>query len=44
MDLFTQVCNIINDLFIELFKHLNENCQKEIETINQQYAFEPLKV
>ncbi|CAO1947136.1 unnamed protein product [Urochloa humidicola] len=40
---YFEVCNIINDLFIELFKHLNVNCKKELETINQQYPFEPLK-
>ncbi|RLN24376.1 Aspartyl-tRNA synthetase, cytoplasmic [Panicum miliaceum] len=40
---YFEVCNIINDLFVELFKHLNENCKEELETINQQYPFEPLK-
>ncbi|CAL4959611.1 unnamed protein product [Urochloa decumbens] len=43
MDHYFEVCNIINDLFIELFKHLNGSCKKELETINQQYPFEPLK-
>ncbi|CAO2181842.1 unnamed protein product [Urochloa humidicola] len=40
---YFEVCNIINDLFIELFKHLNENFKKELETINQRYPFEALK-
>lgn len=31
-------------LIVAIFKHPNENCQKELETINRQYPFEPLKV
>jgi hypothetical protein len=40
----TQVCDIIDGLFVAIFKHLNENCKRELETINRQYPFEPLKV
>jgi aspartyl/asparaginyl-tRNA synthetase len=43
-DFCTQVCDIIDGLFVSIFKHLNENCKKELETINKQYPFEPLKV
>jgi aspartyl-tRNA synthetase len=41
---FTQVCDIIDGLFVSIFKHLTENCKKELETINRQYPFEPLQV
>jgi aspartyl-tRNA synthetase len=44
MDFFTQVCDIIDGLFVSIFKHLTTNCKKELETINGQYPFEPLKV
>jgi nondiscriminating aspartyl-tRNA synthetase len=40
---YFEVCDIIDGLFVAIFKHLNENCQKELETINRQYPFEPLK-
>jgi len=40
----TQVCDIIDGLFVSIFKHLTENCKKELETINRQYPFEPLQV
>jgi hypothetical protein len=29
---------------VSIFKHLTENCKKELETINRQYPFEPLQV
>ncbi|KAK3139928.1 hypothetical protein QOZ80_5AG0392780 [Eleusine coracana subsp. coracana] len=38
-----QVCDIVGELFVSIFKHLTENCKKELETINRQYPFEPLK-
>jgi hypothetical protein len=41
---FAQVCDIIDGLFVSIFKHLTENCKKELETINRQYPFEPLQV
>ena len=44
MDFFTQVCDIIDGLFVSIFKHLTEKCKEELETINSQYPFEPLKV
>ncbi|KAF0935576.1 hypothetical protein E2562_034759 [Oryza meyeriana var. granulata] len=40
---YFEVCDIIDGLFVAIFKHLNENCKKELETINRQYPFEPLK-
>ncbi|RCV23546.1 hypothetical protein SETIT_5G015000v2 [Setaria italica] len=41
---FTQVCDVIDGLFVSIFKHLAEKCKEELETINSQYPFEPLKV
>ncbi|KAL6639782.1 hypothetical protein ACP70R_022604 [Stipagrostis hirtigluma subsp. patula] len=40
---YFEVCDIIDGLFVSIFKHLNENCKKELEAINRQYPFEPLK-
>ncbi|AQK91095.1 Aspartate--tRNA ligase 2 cytoplasmic [Zea mays] len=40
---YFEVCDIIDGLFVSIFKHLTENCNKELETINRQYPFEPLK-
>ena len=34
----------MDGLFVELFRHLNENWKTELEAINRQYPFEPLKV
>ncbi|TVU10726.1 hypothetical protein EJB05_44272, partial [Eragrostis curvula] len=40
---YFEVCDIIDGLFVSIFKHLTENCKEELETINRQYPFEPLK-
>ncbi|KAG2633765.1 hypothetical protein PVAP13_2NG296712 [Panicum virgatum] len=40
---YFEVCDIIDGLFVSIFKHLTTNCKKELETINGQYPFEPLK-
>ncbi|CAD6231201.1 unnamed protein product [Miscanthus lutarioriparius] len=40
---FMYVCDIVDGLFLSIFKHLNENCKEELEAINKQYPFEPLK-
>ncbi|WVZ56673.1 hypothetical protein U9M48_007167 [Paspalum notatum var. saurae] len=40
---YFEVCDVIDGLFVSIFKHLTENCKKELETINRQYPFEPLK-
>ncbi|CAM0883897.1 unnamed protein product [Alopecurus aequalis] len=37
---YLEVCNIINGLLVDLFKHLNENCKKELETITRRYPAE----
>ena len=41
---FKQICDIVDGLFVELFRHLNENWKTELEAINRQYPFEPVKV
>ncbi|XP_037431330.1 aspartate--tRNA ligase 2, cytoplasmic-like [Triticum dicoccoides] len=40
---YFEVCDIVDGLFVELFRHLNENCKTELEAINRQYPFEPVK-
>ncbi|KAM3259325.1 hypothetical protein ACQJBY_050865 [Aegilops geniculata] len=40
---YFEVCDIVDGLFVEIFRHLNENCKRELEAINRQYPFEPLK-
>ncbi|KAJ1686858.1 hypothetical protein LUZ63_018248 [Rhynchospora breviuscula] len=40
---YHEVCDIVAELFVSIFNHLNENCSKELEAINRQYPFEPLK-
>ncbi|KAF8643660.1 hypothetical protein HU200_066716 [Digitaria exilis] len=40
---YFEVCDVIDDLFVSIFKHLAEKCKEELETINRQYSFEPLK-
>ena len=39
-----QVCDVVDRLFVSMFDHLNKNCAKELEAINRQYPFKPLKV
>lgn len=36
--------NIVDRLFVAMFDSLNENCKKELEAVDRQYPFEPLKV
>ncbi|KAF3329890.1 aspartate--tRNA ligase [Carex littledalei] len=40
---YFEVCDIVDRLFVAMFDHLNKNCSKELETINHQYPFQPLK-
>uniref|UniRef100_A0A453G9K2 Aminoacyl-tRNA synthetase class II (D/K/N) domain-containing protein n=1 Tax=Aegilops tauschii subsp. strangulata TaxID=200361 RepID=A0A453G9K2_AEGTS len=40
---YFEVCDIIDGLFVAIFKHLNENCQKELAAINTQCPFEHMK-
>ncbi|KAG1332017.1 aspartate--tRNA ligase 2, cytoplasmic [Cocos nucifera] len=40
---YFEVCDIVDRLFVAMFDYLNENCKKELDAINRQYPFEPLK-
>jgi len=39
---FFEVLDVIGELFYYIFEGLNKNYKKEIETVNNQYPFEPL--
>ncbi|GLJ17295.1 hypothetical protein SUGI_0300190 [Cryptomeria japonica] len=40
---YFEVLDIIDKLFVSIFDGLNEKCKKELDAIDQQYPFEPLK-
>ncbi|KAJ3691240.1 hypothetical protein LUZ61_020404 [Rhynchospora tenuis] len=40
---YHEVCDIVEELFVAIFNHLNNNCSKELEVINRQYPFQPIK-
>ncbi|VAI88551.1 unnamed protein product [Triticum turgidum subsp. durum] len=40
---YFEVCDIVDGLFLEIFKHLKENCKHTLEAVNKQYPFEPLQ-
>ncbi|VAH85965.1 unnamed protein product [Triticum turgidum subsp. durum] len=40
---YFEICDIVDGLFVELLRHLNENWKTELEAINRQYPFEPVK-
>lgn len=40
---YHEVLKVLGDLFVFIFDQLNLVCKKELDTINQQYPFEPLK-
>ncbi|CAA7398781.1 unnamed protein product [Spirodela intermedia] len=40
---YSEVMDIVDRLFVQLFDHLNQTCKKELEAIRKQYPFEPLK-
>uniref|UniRef100_A0A0E0JVD1 aspartate--tRNA ligase n=1 Tax=Oryza punctata TaxID=4537 RepID=A0A0E0JVD1_ORYPU len=42
-DHYFEVCDVVDRLFVAMFDHLNKNCAKELEAINRQYPFKPLK-
>lgn len=39
-----QVMDIVDRLFVAMFDHLKQNCQKLLEAVGKQYPFEPLEV
>jgi aspartyl-tRNA synthetase len=42
-DHYTEVCDVVDRLFVAMFDHLNDKCGKELEAIHRQYPFQPLK-
>ncbi|CAN6230282.1 unnamed protein product [Urochloa humidicola] len=42
-DHYSEVCDVVDRLFVAVFDHLNKNCAKELEAIQRQYPFKPLK-
>ncbi|GJP45857.1 hypothetical protein CLOM_g5200 [Closterium sp. NIES-68] len=40
---YSEIMDVINDLFVAIFDGLNTRCAKELAAINHQYPFEPLK-
>nr|CAB3445554.1 unnamed protein product [Digitaria exilis] len=42
-DHYTELCDVVDKLFVAVFDHLNTACAAELEAIQRQYPFEPLK-
>ncbi|KAH7420534.1 hypothetical protein KP509_13G011400 [Ceratopteris richardii] len=40
---YFEVLDILDELFVFVFDGLHQHCSKELEAINEQYPFEPLK-
>ncbi|KVI00319.1 hypothetical protein Ccrd_021432 [Cynara cardunculus var. scolymus] len=40
---YSEVMDVVDRLFVEMFDNLNQRCQKELEAIGKQYPFKPLK-
>lgn len=40
---YSEVMNVVDRLFVSIFDSLNQNCKVELEAVNRQYPFEPLK-
>ncbi|KAL6491790.1 hypothetical protein OROGR_034155 [Orobanche gracilis] len=40
---YSEVMDLVDRLFVEMFDRLNQRCAEELEFINRQYAFENLK-
>ena len=40
-DHYFEVTEVMNSMFTNIFRGLNERCKKEIEVVNAQYPFEP---
>lgn len=41
---YFEVLDFVNDLFVSIFNGLNSRFSRELEAVNLQYPFEPLKV
>ncbi|CAF2047298.1 unnamed protein product [Brassica napus] len=40
---WTEIMDLVDELFVFIFTELNEKCKKELEAVGKQYPFEPLK-
>ncbi|KAL6557079.1 Aspartate--tRNA ligase 2, cytoplasmic [Orobanche minor] len=40
---YSEVMDLVGELFVDMFDKLNERCKKELEAIGKQYPFRPLK-
>ncbi|CAI9264938.1 unnamed protein product [Lactuca saligna] len=40
---YSEVMDVVDRLFVNMFDELNERCKKELEAIGKQYPFTPLK-
>lgn len=40
---YTELTDTLGELFVSIFDNLNKYCQPELEAVNKQYPFEPLK-
>ncbi|XP_039160900.1 aspartate--tRNA ligase 2, cytoplasmic-like [Eucalyptus grandis] len=40
---YSEVMDIVDQLFVKMFDSLNASCKKELEAVGRQYPFEPLK-
>ncbi|KAK9735110.1 hypothetical protein RND81_04G184900 [Saponaria officinalis] len=40
---YSEVMDVVDELFVALFDHLNENLGEELEAVSRQYPFSPLK-
>ncbi|KDP32463.1 hypothetical protein JCGZ_13388 [Jatropha curcas] len=41
---YSEVMDVVDRLFITIFDYLNEHCKNELEAVQRQHPFEPLKV
>ncbi|PWA89950.1 class II aminoacyl-tRNA and biotin synthetases superfamily protein [Artemisia annua] len=40
---YSEVMDIVDSLFVDMFDKINEECQQDLEAIMKQYPFKPLK-
>ncbi|XP_074312381.1 aspartate--tRNA ligase 2, cytoplasmic-like [Silene latifolia] len=40
---YSEVMDVVDNLFVALFDHLNKDCKEELEAVSRQYPFTPLK-
>ena len=41
---YSELMDLLDQLFVFIFTHVNKKCLKELETVGTQYPFKPLKV